>query len=86
MVGQLLGPLNCSQYQRGGLLQPGLGWLDGSLVVAGTRQGKLLKSEEGGNGWEEVDTGKGLIREMASHVVLRGQSAFAASCQESQQR
>ena len=68
------------------VLQPGLGWLDGSLVVAGTRQGKLLKSEEGGNGWEEVDTGKGLIREMASHVVLRGQSAFAASCQESQQR
>ena len=66
------------------VLQPGVGWLGESLVVAGSRQGKLLKSaEEGENGWEEVDVGNGFIREMAAHIVLRGQWASDASCQDS---
>ena len=62
------------------VLQPGVGWLGENLLVVGTRHGKLLKSGEEGNEWEEVDPGSSFIREMAVHIVLHGKWASDASC------
>ena len=62
------------------VLQPGVGWLGDTLVVAATRQGKLLRKEVEGVDLEEVDVGGKVFREMAAHIVLSGPWIPAASC------
>ena len=62
------------------VLQPGVGWLGNTLVVAATRQGKLLRKEVEGVDLEEVDVGGKVFREMAAHIVLSGPWIPAASC------
>ena len=72
MVGQLVVQAVQAVQAAQLVLQPGVGWLGDTLVVAATRQGKLLRKEVEGVDLEEVDVGGTVFREMAAHIVLSG--------------